>query len=446
MSNGNPLTHRLILYGVICLLLLACVGVAAWFSLRTGEWEQIEARSEARVEEVRGELDRFSAKLDAVVKQLENQPRIVSVDDGPSGSGEAKLVSVSDSRTLASARLSRFRAAVQETEAAIGDVSATAQEWAILEPDVRTGDPGRKIAADPQLVRRLRAAFGAPVATPADVAAMSEELAAIEESVEARIAANPADAPGEAVIQEVELIKQKVRSGQQGLRKRLVVTRSTITASNQREPAQGTLDEAFAELEAAEVADQLLERERVLEEAKAEAEQRVADAIRELESAKQLVRLAELSEATGQELAEAERIAREAAQRRRDELARIEYAQRRREAMRAENVRLLAPFTGKDVLQPTRPGRRPEETDRAQPISLSRLEELGALESSHGGDKTLLYIACYKWTDRPRWNLGARFNYPYMDLSASDSAMLRRVRGLFEDYGDVYVKEGLLAP
>jgi hypothetical protein len=127
------------------------------------------------------------------------------------------------------------------------------------------------------------------------------------------------------------------------------------------------------------------------------------------------------------------------------ERAKLERERLLKKAKTNEVRQALAPFLTPGYHQPFRYAAGAMGMGRAvkkEPISLSKLQAVGALEQTIKGLQELADVACHKDDDlRPRWGCGAYAPW----WSAGQQEMIQKAQDLLIELGPVMVEEGLLA-
>jgi aryl-alcohol dehydrogenase-like predicted oxidoreductase len=138
-----------------------------------------------------------------------------------------------------------------------------------------------------------------------------------------------------------------------------------------------------------------------------------------------------------------ERARKEADDRRADDIAAAE-AQFAKEATSAEVQLVLAPFLARRFVQPKLSGASVqfEKVLEEQPMSLSRLEGIGALAESPTGLKMLARVGADRDLPQPRWS----FHHEPGNWTPDNQKLLQQAQEMLRKYGIVLVKKGLLSP
>jgi hypothetical protein len=128
------------------------------------------------------------------------------------------------------------------------------------------------------------------------------------------------------------------------------------------------------------------------------------------------------------------------------EAAKAEEAKQRLidEATSPEVLGMLTPFLARRYVQPILSGAaiRPERTVNEQPMSLSRLEEIGALGDSVEGLKWLARVGTDRDLGQPRWSFGSE----PCNWTPDNQRFLEQAQDMLRRYGPILVEERLLSP
>jgi hypothetical protein len=105
----------------------------------------------------------------------------------------------------------------------------------------------------------------------------------------------------------------------------------------------------------------------------------------------------------------------------------------------------LAPFQHKRDVQPQKVGGgsvKFEPTFESQPMSLSALSGMGALEESTEGLKWLARVGGHRKLSGPRWGIASQPN----NWTDDDKKLLQEAQQLLRELGPILVKDGSLSP
>lgn len=118
--------------------------------------------------------------------------------------------------------------------------------------------------------------------------------------------------------------------------------------------------------------------------------------------------------------------------------------QLKKEATSAEVQRVLAPFLARRLVQPKLSGASVmmERVLQEQPMSLSRLESMGALAESVDGLKILARVGTSRKLPDPRWTFGSEPG----NWTPDTQKLLQQAQGMLRQYGTALVEAGLLSP
>lgn len=381
---------------------------------------------------------------------------------GSSGAGEHSL----EKQAAAFARMKQTQAAELGTDI-LGMMDSCTEEAKRLDTFVvglLTNAEGKRIAADPALVKRFRAQQNRerPPTRKDDRATIATFLGAVRACL-----ANPSDMslPNAGMVTELE----SMRSELQKQREALHVDRAQfeiIVAEAPRAPAAQTLQAALSQLDQTEKAAlaQELEREvaRVREEMNKKAIAAKVEEIRLIEQAKIDKSLAEKrveadrirTEAQVKEAKERADLERqrneafeaEAKEKKAGEAARARVEKERLQAKAADlkTKQTLAPFLAKTQWQPQlRDGkvRNEQNFSFGDRISFTRLKSVGALEPTNDGLGALATIGCYV-PRIPHW----QFEPIPATWSKGTTAMVQEAQDLLRELGPTLVEMKLLNP
>jgi hypothetical protein len=314
------------------------------------------------------------------------------------------------------------------------------------------GDDGKKVAGDPVQLARFRAVLEKDRPGRDLVERLRRAVTDLAAPVRASHE-NPKDGsnPGDHVSAELDRLAVQLAGVKRAWEQdRRTVQAIAADAKRGPHPAAGvTLDQAVradAEAEALALAT-ATEKER----ARVRAEMRERQ-IKEAGELERKVEEARLEKLRAGRLAEAGRLQTDAdltTERGKDaaaaERAKLERERLLKKAKTNEVRQALAPFLTPGYHQPFRYAAGAMGMGRAvkkEPISLSKLQAVGALEQTIKGLQELADVACHKDDDlRPRWGCGAYAPW----WSAGQQEMIQKAQDLLIELGPVMVEEGLLA-
>lgn len=359
--------------------------------------------------------------------------------DGRDAHVEAAAREAAFQSKLAAAKVAQQRVAAlgDEVLGAVAEGQLELDRWEAEVPPLLTGEPGRRVAARPELVALFRAAHDLDRPTRGEF----DRLKALTlKALEPARAALDNPHSGWDQTQPTTKALLDLRGDATAKRNQVREARRRVTlllaqAGDPPPPDAPTLAEAVRRAEAREAeelaADVRAAREKARLEAKALLAETAAEAVRQAgrAEAKREAAKAEL-ERTKVEL-EAEAI----------------RGQARKERLRArlkepEVLQDLAIFTAKGYSQPGPGGTGGfDKTDVFGPVSYTRLKTGGYLEPTPDGLKKLLRLGAEPapGNDRPKWK------FPAFRLDQSNEAYLKRVQGLLVELGPVMAEDGLLA-
>ncbi len=348
-------------------------------------------------------------------------------------------------QALAVARADDVTRLADECLAEIAAFDATVQP-------LLAGDDGKKVAGDPIQLARFRAVYekdrpGKDVAERMRRAA-TDLIAPVRAS---QTIAKDASNPSDQVSGELDRLATQLA----GLKRVWEQDRRTVDAivsdsKRGKQPAAAqTLDQAVradAEAEALALAT-ATEKER----AKVRAEMKEKQ-VREAGELERKIEEAKIEKLRSTKLAEADRIQTDAgitAQKGKDvvadEKAKVERERLRKKAQTPEVKQALAPLLTPGYHQPFRYKAGAlgiERTAKKQPVSFSRLQEVGALEQTIQGLGELADITGSRDDDvRPRLKLPDYTTH----WSTSQQEKIQKVQDLLIELGPVLVEEGLLS-
>jgi len=399
----------------------------------TAAVERVEAETSSR-EDFKQQLDAFLAKLDA-------RPQVLKLD-GADRQGEGPVyTTVADQEALAAAAVARFRG---EANAALGRVDASVERvdvWAVLRESLRRGERLTNRSDDATL-GVLDAAMRSDDVSVAAVEALRSALDALVDQVDRAYAASSMYAPSAELLDRVERVAAEAETLAERAEDYVAYVGRVCDPDAEGGKPVVEAVEAYRETRRSE---RLARLAAARDEAQERADAAVAEAIRRNAQAAGGLESAELDAETAKLKLAAEALRTEAERRLVEREAERRYQARKAEALRPANVARLAPFFAEDYKQPDRFGGNGVESPQRSPMSLSKIQTMGALEPTQEGYRTLLWVACGNWTDRPRWNMQVQMTH-INQLSSADRDMLRGVQQVLSDYGDIYVDEGKLSP
>jgi hypothetical protein len=231
-------------------------------------------------------------------------------------------------------------------------------------------------------------------------------------------------------VSSIDDVEQQILKATQIYEEALESLEVLIVRGKSISPSSSTLEEAIAQRKV-ELAEERLKK--------------TYDAAKQAREAKtkELTRLAVEAEELELDglIAEVERAVEEAKRKR-------DYERLRQEALSPQVLSLLRPLTDLAYEQPrqiTGGMATGEKTADKKPVSLRRLRELGVLDTSERGMIRVALLNSWGWTTRTRWPMKYEAAEPNL-WSEKQSEMIRRTQQFLIKYGDVLVKEGILAP
>ena len=311
-----------------------------------------------------------------------------------------------------------------------------------------TGEAGKKVAANPALVKRYLAVSEQMLPAANAGGKAKQALAEIVEPLKAA-QANAADVS--AVPEDLRpLMEKHLKAAQEAALayEKLTDELQAIVADAPAEPGKQTLEEAVRQVKLDEARQRTQMIEATREEARKKGDQSLAEEQAKQEASAKAAELARLKEVGKiQEETAAKRLAaaKEAANLDQQQVV----LQQKRAFVRSPEGRrqietYLQPFIAPGYAQPAEQYWGPvDKTTKKGPVSLSRLRTAGALSDDVKGLFNLGRAANHDGNDRPHWQLEALLaDYK---LSPRTIEYLKAAQTLLVEYGDAMIEEGLLA-
>jgi hypothetical protein len=349
-------------------------------------------------------------------------------------------------RQLATVRAERTQliATAAEAVSALDAWNGAVDAWRKATAELLTGDSGKTVAADRELVKRYRALSEQPTPS-ADSVRATKELITAQVGPLNLAQENPND--GSAVPGDLRPLLEKslkdARDGRKTCEQRTDELRAVMAdAQASGKAGSATLAEALdrlrideARARAAFLATRREEAQKKGDEAIAE-EQAKQDAVAK---AQELIRLKELG--VIQKKTDEERLVRE---KKDAELERQRAFVRSPEGRRQIDI-YLQPYVNPGYAQPTSIlGSGADRLTTKGPVSLARLQSAALLNDDMKSLFMLAFFANTPVNDRPHWQLDSPLLTP-AHLSASTVEFVKSAQALLRDYGEAMVEEGLLS-
>lgn len=378
-----------------------------------------------------------------VLEEMRTAPSIVSLPQGD-GDSSPQLISVTDQKAIAVSSLARFRHELKVATDELNAATALLAEWSSLVEPLKTNEQGKKLAADAPSIRQYQRLMAMERPTSAALESWRQELTAVGETVEQGSSESTLYAPAATVFERLSELATEVRRAGDQLRADTSLLKSLLRSTEGVGPGSATLvEEIETELERTRL-EELARQEELRSEERQKWRAELDEAIRRTEAAARERDLALEESKTAKLTGEAEAIRRATAQATADRAADAAYQSRVQEAMRAENLRQLDVFFAKDYLQPREFGTEGTRIAEPQPMSLTALKGMEALEGDEKGIKAFLWVVAGDWTERTRWNMRTELTFPHQ-LTAEQTSRIRAAQQLLRDFGDIYVDQGKLA-
>lgn len=395
-------------------------GLKSDFSSHRDQLAQEKAEQREKAEQQAKELPQQSARGSGTAAGDSTKSLISDLQDTQAKVARLKSefadlqVRIAEEESLRGARIARdgYLEAQRQADELLRDHDELATEvkaWHETIPPLRTNHAGRKLASQEESVRFFVAEYDKRRSSPESVAALRSEIQQIADFIRDTLASGPVSPPTDlkerlsAKRTEIEALLTEYRDSRRQIM--ALIERSA-------DSAEVTLEQAIQKL------------------ALEDAEQRARAVAAEVEDVNR--RRDELESERAREAAEG-RLAQEAEQ--------AEHDENLAEAKSGKVHTALKFFFTPGYLQPCTNG--VERTTKKQPISLSGLQAVGALNDSTQGIQKLYFVVCHDQDkDRPRW--GTETNVEFID--SKEFERLRTAQDYLLRLGDVLVELELLSP
>lgn len=408
------------LFGVSVGLLMLIVGVMATFDY-LDESPEVEIEEPSLLTDLNRAPRPRNAERPAEVPGVESRPATVA----PREAGEPAGSATDQARAHAKSRQRTFLAQAREVWRLLDECDQELKVWSDQVMPLLENETGRKLAADPSLVRQFKAVYSQDRPSPelaGELRTALDDLAApmklaLDDEHDVRI-------PQVDSVEELKRLHAEARTLRDGLRAPRQRLDALVSAARPLQPQEASLQKAIIELQNAE----LLAETRKIESEVAEAN-RMATAGK----AKAAVKLVETEAQAAIE-------------------AKVAAAEKTRliaKSKSPEVKRYLATFLAKSYFQPK--GNylsvQYERTTDDLPMSFTRIESSGALDPSVNGLRTLVVLASAgfsppnNWHGRPPW----QFDIQTFTWSKSDQEFIQKAQDLLRELGPTMVELEMLA-
>lgn len=431
---------------------MAFVVIVAPLMFDISKEKQERDASSKRIEDLERENQELRKGVDNPTDRPSGQSTVAAVDGAGAAAIETKRVEprvpprvpFPEDDVLRKDRRIECERLVSETKDELDELKEKAERWPQRISELLVGQPGKKIAAEPQLVADFISLQDKEHLSEAKLKSLEQRFDNLHGSFEDAVK-DGTELPSDKWRQALEGLADEIHVALLDYRRDQKQLDTILDDTAHVEPSEVTLTEAIKAAKDRQAERDRQELTETREKARAAAFQEVLAAEAERVTEEQDLAAAEKRHQTGE--LQRKRQAVEDAEAEAQEQARLakEKARLRKEALDPDMLKLLKPlttpgytritgFTGTVI--------HTEKSTERKPISWSVLKTSGALEGDRQGISTIVGVCTAYMSDRPRW-VGMNNT---MTQTPAQLEMIGKVQEHLKKYGEILVEEELLAP